>query len=296
MKPINIITPNIFSFEQCLSYLSRADNEVLFQVEDGHIKRAIKLEKERYLIDIFHEDDYLKVNILNHEYIDMFSENQIINYIREWFDMDEDLNVFYNFAQSDAMLKDVVQDFYGLRLMRVPDFYEAIVWGILGQQINLTFAYQLKRNLVEQYGDYIIYEGKKYYIHPDPKDIMNLTIDELMTLKMTRRKSEYLRDISRKLHENEISKEYYMNYGNAVTTEKQLIKLRGIGPWTANYVMMRALGLKDAFPMGDVGLQNGIKFINNMEEKPSSEELQTLRTKWYKHCAYATFYIWRVLY
>jgi len=125
---------------------------------------------------------------------------------------------------------------------------------------------------------------------------MNLSIEDLMALKMTKRKAEYLLDISKKLNDNTISKEKYMEIGNALNTEKSLIKLRGIGLWTANYLIMRSLGLKDAFPMGDVGLQNGIKLINNMDNKPSMDELKTLKTKWHKHCAYATFYIWRLLY
>ncbi|MCM3121411.1 DNA-3-methyladenine glycosylase family protein [Staphylococcus saprophyticus] len=296
MKQIKIKTPDVFSYEQCLSYLSREKNEVLFKIEENHILKALRFDGQTYLLDISNEKNYLKINVLNHEIVNNVDELNIVEYVEEWFDMKEDLSEFYNFAYNDEMLNRVTERFCGLRLMRVPDFYEAMVWGILGQQINLTFAYQLKRNLVEKYGDFVENKGTKYYIHPRPSDIMNLSIEDLMALKMTKRKAEYLLDISKKLNDNTISKEKYMEIGNALNTEKSLIKLRGIGPWTANYLMMRSLGLKDAFPMGDVGLQNGIKLINNMDNKPSMDELKTLKTKWHKHCAYATFYIWRLLY
>ena len=75
-----------------------------------------------------------------------------------------------------------------------------------------------------------------------------------------------------------------------------MTKIRGIGPWTANYVLMRCLRLGDAFPMADIGLLNGIKQIENLETKPDKERLLSLQKDWGSWSAYATFYIWRLLY
>lgn len=84
-----------------------------------------------------------------------------------------------------------------------------------------------------------------------------------------------------------------MNFKDA---EKNLIKIRGIGPWTANYVLMRCLRFQTAFPIDDVGLINSIKILRNMNRKPTKDEMLEISFPWKNWESYATFYLWRVLY
>ncbi|WP_422802807.1 hypothetical protein [Streptococcus sp. FT1-106] len=78
--------------------------------------------------------------------------------------------------------------------------------------------------------------------------------EQLVSLGMTLRKAEYLIDISQKIVIGDISKSYYQTFQTAESAEKAMVKLRGIGPWTANYFLMRCLRMGDAFPMADIGL------------------------------------------
>ena len=74
-----------------------------------------------------------------------------------------------------------------------------------------------------------------------------------------------------------------------------LVKIRGIGPWTANYVLMRCLGDPSAFPIEDIGLHNAIKLQLNLEQKPTIEEIRKVAAGWTNWQAYATFYLYRSL-
>jgi len=78
--------------------------------------------------------------------------------------------------------------------------------------------------------------------------------------------------------------------------EQQLTSIRGIGPWTANYVLMRCLRYPDAFPIADVGLRNAIKYITKADRKPTKEEILVYAKDWRGFESYATFYLWRYLY
>lgn len=78
--------------------------------------------------------------------------------------------------------------------------------------------------------------------------------------------------------------------------EKSLMKIRGVGPWTTNYVLMRCLRFQTAFPIDDVGLINSIKLLQNMNRKPTKDEIMELSIPWKNWESYATFYLWRVLY
>ena len=199
-------------------------------------------------------------------------------------------------AEHDILLKQAVTQFYGLRNMGIPDLFEALCWGILGQQINLSYAYTLKRRLVESFGRSMEWEGKRYWLFPNPEDIAQLTVEDLSELKMTVKKCEYLIGVAQLMVEGSLSKELLRSVGDFKVAEKMLTKIRGIGPWTANYVLMRCLRFSNSFPIDDVGLHNAIKHVLGTSRKPTKEEILKLAAPWKNWESYATFYLWRFLY
>ncbi|TCS96806.1 DNA-3-methyladenine glycosylase family protein [Hazenella coriacea] len=293
-----IHTPQEFSFSENLSYLSRSDQECLFEVTNVQIVRALELNNHTSLIEIRAETE-TKLII---RFLDGSSPKEwqdrvaVAHYIYEWFDLDRNLHPFYELAKNDPILQKPVHQFFGLRNMGIPDLFEAIVWAILGQQINLSFAYTLKRRFVETFGNYLVHQGKKYWLFPKPEKIADLTIEDLADLKMTRKKSEYVIGAAQQMVRGELSKETLLEAKDIKTAEKMLTRIRGIGPWTANYVCMRCLRYPSAFPIDDVGLHNSIKHITGAKEKPSKEEILQYSASWTDWEAYATFYLWRMLY
>lgn len=220
----------------------------------------------------------------------------IAAYVRDWFDMDRDLRPFLELARRDAVLSAAAERFGGLRIVGIDDLFEALCWGIMGQQINLTFAYTLKRRFVERYGASASWNGRRYWAFPSPADIAAIDPAELRELQFTGRKSEYVIGTARLMAEGKLSKEGLLAMPDWTAMEKALVGIRGIGPWTANYVLMRCLRMPAAFPIEDVGLHNALKFVLGRETKPSIAEIKELSSPWGDWKAYATFYLWRLLY
>ncbi|MED4551116.1 DNA-3-methyladenine glycosylase [Lysinibacillus capsici] len=295
---VMIITlPANFDMNANLGYLTREKNECLYEIENNIITKVIAIGEMQSLVQISVIDNQqMVVQFLNGSRpIEKREREKIATYILEWFDLDNDLTPFYEMANIDPLLKIPAQKFYGLRVIGIPDLFEALCWGVLGQQINLAFAYSLKRQFVESFGDSIEWNGKKYWVFPPYERIVQLTPTDLAAIKMTVKKSEYIIGIARLMANGELSKEQLkkMDFKEA---EKSLIKIRGIGPWTANYVLMRCLRFQTAFPIDDVGLINSIKTLRNMNQKPTKEEILALSIPWKNWESYATFYLWRVLY
>lgn len=295
---VMIITlPANFDMNANLGYLTREKNECLYEIENNIITKVIAIGEMQSLVQISVIDNQqMVVQFLNGSRpIEKREREKIATYIIEWFDLDNDLTPFYEMANTDPLLKIPAQKFYGLRVIGIPDLFEALCWGVLGQQINLAFAYSLKRQFVESFGDSIEWNGKKYWVFPPYERIAQLEPTDLAAIKMTVKKSEYIIGIARLMANGDLSKEQLkkMDFKEA---EKSLIKIRGIGPWTANYVLMRCLRFQTAFPIDDVGLINSIKTLRNMNQKPTKEEILALSIPWQNWESYATFYLWRVLY
>ncbi|MFJ6211131.1 DNA glycosylase [Lysinibacillus sp. NPDC092081] len=294
---IVITLPDNFDMNANLGYLTRKKNECMYEIENDIITKVIAIGEIRSLVQVsVINNKQMVVQFLNDSRpIEKWQREEIVKYIYEWFDLDNDLTPFYEMAKADPLLKMPAQKFYGLRVVGIPDLFEALCWGVLGQQINLAFAYSLKRQFVEGFGDSIEWNGKKYWVFPSYERIARLTPNDLADIKMTVKKSEYIIGIAKLMASGELSREKLMKM-NFKDAEKNLIKIRGIGPWTANYVLMRCLRFQTAFPIDDVGLINSIKILRNMDRKPRKDEILEISSPWKNWESYATFYLWRVLY
>ncbi|TCP21326.1 DNA-3-methyladenine glycosylase II [Scopulibacillus darangshiensis] len=295
---IKIDTPSEFSFNENLSYLGRSQNECMFTIVDDKLYRAIALDSKIILVEIgADEESALTIRFFGHTIPESKKVRAgVVGYIRDWFDLDTDLLPFYQMAETDPLLKQPVSKFFGLRNMGIPDLFEALAWGIIGQQINLDYAYTLKRRFVEKYGTSVEWQGIKYWTFPAPEDIAQLEAEDLFDLKMTVKKCEYLIGVARMLVSGDLSKEKLLAAKSFKAAEKTLVNIRGIGPWTANYVLMRCLRFPSAFPIDDVGLHNAMKLVLGLEKKPAKSEIQKYALNWSNWESYATFYLWRLLY
>ncbi|WP_282201521.1 DNA-3-methyladenine glycosylase family protein [Collibacillus ludicampi] len=216
-------------------------------------------------------------------------------YIMNWLDLGRNLEPFYQLADEDPILQNVVHCYKGLRIVGVLDLFEALCWAIMGQQVSLHVAYLLKKRFVEAFGEYVFWEGQNYWVFPTFQTIVKVSVQDLLPLKFTQNKAEYILGVAQLMQEGKLSKDILHQYTDLADIEKHLMAIRGIGRWTANYVIMRCLRHPDAFPITDVGLHNALKHVLQLEHKPSLQEVEEWSKNWGHWKAYATFYLWRTL-
>jgi DNA-3-methyladenine glycosylase II len=293
---IEIYPPQEFSFAECMVFLGRSQEEVLHRLKDGFLYKLLLIGDEMILVKISEANGNLKVEFpLDVDALSLAKREQVVTYIEEWFDLHTALDKFYQVANGDRILKGIAQKYYGLRMIGIPDLFEALTWAIMGQQINLSFAYLLKKRFVERYGRSLTFDGETYWIYPTSEEIANVDVEDLRNLQITTRKAEYIIGIAKTMVNGEMTKEGLkkLEYHELYT---QLLKIRGVGAWTADYVIMKCLHQNSAFPIADVGLHNALKFQLGLEQKPSIDEIKALSANWEGWQAYATFYLWRSLY
>ncbi len=291
-RSVLLMPPYEFDFSQCLRFLTRSPLELCHKVEKDTLFKLIKVEDERILLRI----QTLENGTLCIDFLTPRPKKSIraraAKYVWEWFDLDTDLRSFYRMSGKDPVLKQVAEKLYGLRIIKIDDLFEALCWAIIGQQINLTFAYTLKKRLVESFGEKVTVNKEAYYLFPTPQAISRLAVHDLRRLQFTSRKSEYIIELAGKIESGQFTQKALLNDDQFESARKELIRLRGVGKWTAEYICLRCLGDPDAFPVDDIGLQNAIKRELGLSEKPSVDEIHRYAAAWKKWKAYATFYLW----
>lgn len=287
---LKIELPLEFSFRECLVFLERSPLEILHHVHENNIYKVIMVDTELILIKISYKDHVLIIEFPDKEPSNM---ETVVEFVGNWFDLNQNLSSFYGAVSEDSLLQPLVECYYGLRMIGIPDLFEALTWAIVGQQINLTFAYTLKKRLVENFGKKLVHQQNEFWAYPSPEIIADLQVYDLRNLQFTTRKAEYVIGIAKEIVEGRLSKEILRSSKDPA---KHLISLRGIGPWTADYVLMKCLLKTDAFPVADVGLQNAVMKQLKWKQKPTIKELKNQAENWSGWEAYATFYLWRSLY
>jgi DNA-3-methyladenine glycosylase II len=282
--------PQNFSFQECLWFLDRNYDDCLHEVRPDSVRKAIFMNNEPTLIEITESGNQLIINVLNGNN----SEKELIEFVKDWFDYDRDLRPFYQLLEKDAELKYMTTHYRGLRLLGIPDLFEALCWSIIGQQINLTFAYKLKRRFTEAYGTKLTYGESDYYLFPKPEIVANIKVEDLLPQQFSNRKAEYLIEIAKQFVSGNISKEILSAHTTAEAI-RLLVSVRGIGEWTANYALMKSLKRLECVTYGDVGLYNALHKIKSFPKRPSRDELDLFFVNFKNWEAYTVFYLWRSL-
>ncbi|NML20281.1 DNA-3-methyladenine glycosylase 2 family protein [Pseudoflavitalea sp. G-6-1-2] len=291
---MTIEKPALFSFRECLWFLDRGYDDCLFRIHDQQLTRFILLDGKPILFRISDAGNSLAVHLL-HGSVSDHQLPLLRNHIMDWFDMNKDLSPFYALLQRDKKLQYMPKDFEGLRLISITDLFEALCWSIIGQQINLTFAYKLKRRLVEAFGTALTYEDHTYHLFPSPEKLRSLSVEDLRPLQYSQSKAKYLIGIAQAFAEKKLSYEMLAALKDFNAMQQALIAHKGIGVWTANYVLMKTMRVPNAIPYGDVGLLKALETHEIIKERNETEKIERFFKKYKGWEAYLVFYLWRSL-
>lgn len=176
-----------------------------------------------------------------------------------------------------------------LRIAQTPSIYDGLLWAVIGQQINFPFACLLKRRLIQLAG---MPFGDGLHAPPTPAAVAALHADQLLALQFSRQKADYVISISRQVSEGTLPLESLPTM-SATRVERTLLAIRGLGPWSVNYLMMRSLGFPDCVPLGDTGVTSGLQAVLELEERPDVAATRRLMSIFSPYRSLATAHLWQ---
>ncbi|MEO8352853.1 MAG: DNA-3-methyladenine glycosylase 2 family protein, partial [Chthoniobacteraceae bacterium] len=177
----------------------------------------------------------------------------------------------------------------GLRVSQIGSIFDAVLWSILGQQINVPFAAALRRRLIERAGTPV---GDGLIAPPTPQAVAALAPADLLAMQFSRQKTDYVLGVSRLAAKGELELEALRDM-SATRAERTLLAVRGLGPWSVHYLMMRALGFADCVPLGDTGVTSGLKALFGLEIRPDVPATRRLMSAFAPFRSLATAHLWQ---
>ncbi|HVG25380.1 MAG TPA: hypothetical protein VND45_14580 [Thermoanaerobaculia bacterium] len=184
--------------------------------------------------------------------------------------------------------RDLVAPHRGAHLPQTASVWESLMWAIVGQQVNLPFAYRLRRVLVELCGE-VAANGLRR--HPTAEQVARLDYGDLTSRQFSRSKAQYVIDTARLIAAGALPVETFPSREPA-EVEELLTAVRGVGTWTANYVMMRGCAFPDCVPAGDSALSASLRHNFALDHKVDAHETCTLMERFAPWRSLATIHFW----
>jgi len=254
------LTPHSpYNFNITLELLRRHIHPVINGFYDGSYWRVLHIKDGLVLLRVTSVGD-VESPALNVEIVANTGEislDDIKGRIAHILGVDVDPTSFYEMAREDALLWSVIEPLYGLRWLRTDSVYEALMMIVIEQQIAWTAAQRAEGWLVEWGGHFIDNEGQRFYAFPTPMQIATATIEDLKPLKITFKRMQVMIDISKQIVESSLDIEAVRDLSHD-EAYRHLLKINGVGHWTAAWTLQRAVGQQRIVGDNDVALQAAV--------------------------------------
>ncbi|MEA1880891.1 MAG: DNA-3-methyladenine glycosylase [Candidatus Marinimicrobia bacterium] len=185
----------------------------------------------------------------------------------------------------DLRMGRLIDEFGPPNFNPIDSYYESLVRSIVYQQLSGKAAAIIYGRFKD------LFKTESY---PQPKDVLESPHEVLRSAGLSNRKATYIRDLSEKWYRGEVNLANIDSMSDEeISTE--LIKVKGIGQWTADMFLMFTLVRPDVFPFGDLGIQKGFMGLNKMDRLPTPKEMEMEADMWRPYRTIAAWYLWKIV-
>ena len=208
--------------------------------------------------------------------------------VRRMFDLDARPDLIERQLGRDRTLAPLIAARPGLRVPGAIDPFEASIRALLGQQVSVAAATTLAGRFVARFGTRVA-EADLCYRFPTPGEVASAGAGSIVKVGMPMARATAIHGFALALALGDLTLEHSADL--AVDLDvfvARLCELRGIGPWTAHYLAMRALHLSDAFPASDLGIQKALR-------RAGAKAAEARAEAWRPYRSYAVIHLWTQL-
>lgn len=258
----------------------------VFILDDVPVKVAVLLEPagERK------KTAQLLVTLRSHRRLSTRQRADATTAVHKTLGLDTDVRSFYTMSVRHPDIERLARQFVGVRPPRFPTVFEALVNAIACQQVSLDVGILLLSRLSEKFGLEFIDKLDTMHAFPRPEDLFDIPEEDFKLLGFSYQKARAIRELAFAIVNGDIQ----LDSLESATNDEVLAclqKFRGIGRWSAEYVLLRGLGRLDVFPGDDIGGQNNVQKLLGLTFRPDYERLKSLTVAWSPYAGFVYFHL-----
>jgi DNA-3-methyladenine glycosylase II len=173
----------------------------------------------------------------------------------------------------------------GLRTARGPDIFNGLIQSIISQQLSTKAAATIYTRFIA-----LLPDGG----NPAPDHVLPLDDAALRAVGLSRQKISYLRDLSQKVLDGSLQPAMLGDLPDEAVIEA-LTRVKGVGRWTAEMILIFRLLRPDVLPVGDLGIVKAIQRAYGLRKTPDAKRMLKIAEPWRPYRSVASWYLWRSL-
>lgn len=295
MKPRTLALPPHYRLQDVLAFHRRDSESVAEQVGEQSLRKGLLLDGSAAVLSISFDAAHAPTSARYQLDVDgattSSAKAQLEGVLHSVLGLRLDPLPFCDFAADDALFGALTRAQPGLRVVQSATLFEALTWAIIGQQINLTFAIALRRTLIQQAGRQ---HSSGLWCYPDAAAVAALDVEALTSRKFSRAKAETVLRLARLVADGSLQLE--LSASNSIEqVSAALLAVKGIGPWTVNYGLLRGYGYADCSLHGDVAVRAALQHLLGEDSKPDMARTEQILARYSPHRTMAAAHLWASL-
>jgi DNA-3-methyladenine glycosylase II len=187
--------------------------------------------------------------------------------------------------RADPVMRDIVKRGGPLEIEVRGKPYEALLRSVLYQQLAGPAAAAIERRFLA------LFDGRI----PAPAQLAVMTDETLRTAGVSRQKASYFRSIGQHFSDDGALADRTLRRASDDDVIEAVTQIRGVGRWTADMLLMFCLGRPDVLPVGDLGIQHGMKLAYGLDAMPKPPQMIEIAEPWRPYRSAASWYLWRLV-
>ncbi len=264
-----------FDLALTAAVLRRLPSNILYPIREGELRLVMSLDSQHWLIGVRQTDPRTVVyRALGN---DLGDERQatIETCVRRSLGLDVDLAPLDTLLARDPVLGPLAQQLSGMRPPRFLSLWETFVQVIPFQQVSLAAGMTMVNRLALSYGPRVRFEGEEYVGAPLIERILGCGTAELRACGLSGAKAVALRGCADWIEAGKISEREIDSLPDEAAI-RRLCALPGIGPWSAQLILLRGFGRLGNFPAGDSGAARSLREVFAAEQDPAGAAAKAL--------------------
>jgi DNA-3-methyladenine glycosylase II len=259
-------------FRACdvLEFHSRDALAVAEKVDGGALHKGLAWQGRPACLTIRFHDCYADAELLIDRPQASSDPEPLKTLVQRMLGLTQKVEEFEGLYRKHPQLGPLIAMHPGLRVPLSASPFEALTWAVTGQQISVSAAISLRRKLIQVAG---LKHSGGLACYPDASQIASLSIEDLRQAGFSQAKAQTLMMLSRMVLEKQLPLDAWnRNVPPVDEIRERLLSVRGIGPWTVNYALLRGFGWLDGSLHGDAGVRRGMQTLLGIPDNIGEEQ------------------------
>lgn len=253
--------PPAFRVEDILAFHRRDTQEIAERVLDGGLEKALVWQGAPACLTIRFNPGFTQAHaVLQTDGRKKRAAQPVfVAMVQRMLGLTQDVETFEARHRNHPQIGALIAHQAGLRVPAAATPFEALSWAITGQQISVRAAVALRRRLIQATG---VRHCGGLYCYPAAAQLVELTEAQLRAAGFSQSKARTLLALAAGVVEGRLPlDDWAMAMPDAESIRGQLLDVRGIGPWTVNYALLRGFGWLDGSLHGDVAVRRSLQAL-----------------------------------